>query len=301
MRKKQAIRIAGGLLLFASFARSGTDPQIDSFESLIKAGKYADAQEQLQIYVSSHSGSWQAQYQLGYIFFHVHRLQDSVDALCKSILLKSDFADSHRILAYALNMLGHPELARTELERSIQIDSSSAESHYELGRIDYEQGAYSAAVTELEKAKSLSPSSVRVYHNLGLAYSALEQHSLAVSSFEQGLAANDRQNPKSAWPLIDYATYRNNQGQFEMARVLLERAIAIESSWDQAYEELSKAYRGLGKTAEAIDMLEKALVLNPNKTESHYVLFRLYTQAGRQEEAARELTSYQRAKEIAAK
>jgi len=297
MPRKPASKIGLGFLLLAGLAKAGTNPQIDAFESLIKAGKYTDAQEQLRDYIASHVESWEAQYQLGYLNFRLHRLQDSVSALCKSILLKNDFADSHRILAYDLNMLGHPELAKTELERSITLDPSSSESHYELGRIDYEQGAYSAAVVELEKAKSLSPTLVHVYHNLGLAYSALDQHSLAVSNFEEGLAVNDRQSQKSAWPLIDYATYRNTRSEFEMARALLQRAIAIDGSWDQEYEQLSKAYRGLGKTAEAIAALKQAIALNPNKAESHYVLSRLYTQVQRERDAAKELALYQRTRE----
>ena len=281
-------------------ANAGATQPAEGFESLIKAGKYVEARPLLQSYVAAHPDSWQALYQFGYVNFRLHRLQESLTVLCKSILLKKDFAESHKILAYDLNMLGHPELAKVELERAIQYDPSSHESHYELGRIDYEQGSYSAAVTELEKAKSLDPSQVHTYHNLGLAYSALNNRALAVKNFDEGLQLNDREARRSAWPLIDYATYLNTQREFEKARDLLLRAIDIDKSWDQEFEELAKSYRGLGQIAAAIDAVKKAIALSPGKPEPHYVLSHLYGQVQRQQDAQAELTLYQRARQAGA-
>jgi len=295
MPRSRAIKF--GLCLFPLILTAKSAQETDGFESLIRAGKYAEAHQTLQSYVAGHPNSWQALYQLGYVDFRLHRLQDSLTMLCKSILLKKDFSESHKILAYDLNMLGHPELAKPELERAIQYDPSSHESHYELGRIDYEQGSYAAAVAELEKAKLLDPTQVHTYHNLGLAYSALNNRALAVQNFDEGLRLNDRQAQRSAWPLIDYATYLNTQREFEKARDLLLQAIAIDKSWDQEFEELSKSYRGLNQITEAIDALKKAVALNPGKPEPHYVLSRLYAQVQRQQDAQTELTLYQRARQ----
>jgi tetratricopeptide (TPR) repeat protein len=199
-------------------------------------------------------------------------------------------------LAYDLNILGRQDLAIHELGEAIRYDPASAESYYELGRIYYEQGSYVEAIRNLEKAKSLNPRFVRVYHNLGLAYSAVSENGKAIEDFEHALRLNALEAKPSAWPLIDYATYFNMQNKFEKARDLLLEAVQIDDSWDQEFDELSKAYRGLGQTSDAIAALKRAIVLNPHKAEYHYVLARLYNQTHQLVHAKEELAEYERQK-----
>ena len=202
--------------------------------------------------------------------------------------------EAHKILAFDLNILGRKDLAVSELEKAIKLAPASWESRYELGRIYFERGSYLQAIDQFEQVKRLSPEFVKAYHNAGLAYAAINNPVEAVKNFEDALRLNAKQRAPSAWPLIDYATYFNLQGDFEKARNLLLQAIQIDASWSQEFEELSKAYRGLGQTSEAIDSLKKAISIHPHKIENHYVLARLYAQTHRPEEAKRELSEYER-------
>lgn len=267
---------------------------VSSFERLIKSGRLDEAQAALRIYTQQNTASWRAEYQLGYVDFRLHQIQSSVVHECKSLLLNADFAESHKILAYDLNILGHPDRAIIELERGIKIDGSNSESHYELGRIQYEQGNYVQAIAHLERAKQLSPDSVRVYHNLGLAYAAVSEDGKAVANFEEGLRRNKQATPPSAWPLIDYGTYLNLQEKFESARNMLVEALAIDNRWDRAYSELSKADRGLGRLMDSIQDLRQAIGLNVSKPEYHYVLAQLYKQAKQTSESEQELAIYKK-------
>jgi tetratricopeptide (TPR) repeat protein len=294
-RQRQAIS-AMLLMLAGVTVRADTDPALSSYQALIEAGKFAEASGGLETYVASHPQSWQAFYQLGYSDFRLHRIQQSLAMLCKSLVLNKDFAESHKILAYDLNILGRQDYAIRELNEAIRCDPASAESHYELGRILYERGSYLKAIEQLEKTHSLAPGYVRAYHNLGLAYSAVGDNKKAVANFEEGLRLNAAQTKPSAWPLIDYATYFNLQNNFEKARDLLLQAIKIENMWDQEYDELSKAYRGLGQIGPSIEALKRAVALNPRKAEYHYVLARLYTQTKQPVEAKQELTAYENQK-----
>ena len=78
---------------------------------------------------------------------------------------------------------------------------------------------------------------------------------------------------------------------------MLLQAIAIDSTWDREFDELAKAYRGLGQTPDAINALQAAIARNPNKAEYHYVLARLYTQTHQTAEAKRQLAEYERERE----
>ncbi|HZQ55681.1 MAG TPA: tetratricopeptide repeat protein [Bryobacteraceae bacterium] len=282
------------LLLGTTNLRAQTDPEIGRYESLIKAERYEEARAALESYVSTHPQAWQALYQLGYVDFRLHRIRQSLTMLCKSLVLHPQFAESHKILAYDLNILSRQDLAIRELELAIRYDPQSAESHYELGRIYYERGSYLSAVQHLEKAKLLAPGFVRVYHNLGLAYWGVGDNVKATANFETGLRLNAQQSKPSAWPLIDYATYFNFQGEFAEARDMLLQAVKIDPTWDREFEELSKAYRGLGQVADAIETLKQAVALNPRKSEYHYVLAQLYRQMHRLTEAKEQLTEYER-------
>jgi tetratricopeptide (TPR) repeat protein len=289
------------LILCARSGAAQDDVTIARFDAAVKAEQFGDISSELETYTASHPESWQALYQLGYVYFRLHRIQESVSLLCKSLIINPKFAESHKILAYDLNILGHQDLAIRELDRALTYDPGSAESHYELGRIYYEQGSYLKAIEHLQKAKALRPEYVRTYHNLGLAYSAIGDNAKAVENFEAGLQLNTHQSKPSAWPLVDYATYSNMQNHFEKARDLLLQAIQIDPSWDQEYDELAKAYRGLGQIDQAIEALKRAVVLNPNKAEYHYVLARLYTQAHQLAEAKAELSEYEHQKSRDAK
>ena len=285
------------LMLTGAASRPNTDEvELAGFEALIQSGQYAEAQSALESYTAGHPKSWRSQYQLGYVYFRLHMIQPSVNLLCKSLVLNSNFAEAHKILAYDLNILGHQDLALRELERALKADPNSAESNYEIGRIEYERGSYLDAVRHLENAKSLDPNAVRTYHNLGLAYAAVRDIGKAVENFEEGLRRNAQLQKPSAWPFIDYATYYNLQGDFDKARALLLQSLAIENNWDQAFDELSKAYRGLGKTADAIEALRRAIALNPQKAQYHYVLARLYTQTHQPDEAKAQLAEYEQSR-----
>lgn len=277
-----------------SGASSEEDETIARFESLIKAGEYADAQRSLEAYTRVHVESWQSLYQLGYVDFRLHRIQESVTALSRSLVLNGKFADAHKVLAYDLNILGRKDLAEAELQKAIALDPKSVESYYELGRIYYDEGSYTKAVQALEEAAALNPSFVKVHHNLGLAYAAVSENEKAVREFEEGLRLNAQQSKPSAWPLIDYASYWNLQNNFEQSRKMLLEAIQIDDSWDQEFDELSKAYRGLGQIDLAIESLRRAIALNPRKPEYHYALARLYSQAHRSSDAKQQLAEYEK-------
>jgi tetratricopeptide (TPR) repeat protein len=275
------------------FGQNDDELAIKKFESLIEAGSYTDAAAPLAKYTADHPQSWRALYQLGYIDFRLHRFGESLALLSRSLVINQNFAESHKILAFDLNILGRGDLAIQELQRAIVLEPRSFESHYELGRIYCDRGSYVKAVEELEQAKTLNAGVVKVYHNLGLAYAGVGDNRKAVENFEEGLTLNTKQSTRSAWPLIDYGTYFNLQGEFAKARDMLQQSIAISDRWDQAFSELCKAYRGLGQTEPAIKSLQRAIAINPSKAEYHYALARLYSQTNEKAKASQELTLYE--------
>src|SRR5690348_1503939 len=88
--------IAGGQN--CALAQEDDEQAIQKFEASIKAGRYSQIREQLESYTAEHPQSWRALYQSGYVDFRLHRFQDSVSALSKSLIINGDFAEAHKIL-----------------------------------------------------------------------------------------------------------------------------------------------------------------------------------------------------------
>lgn len=291
-----------GLLLLAAVHGSALpalddEAAIHAFETQIEAGNYAEVSGPLEAFTKDNPVSWRALYQLGYVDFQLHKIRESLTMLSRSLALNAQFADSHKILALDLNILGRQDFAITELKRAIQLDPKSVESHYELGRMLFEQGFYLASVEQFKTTEVLAPAFVKAYHNLGLAYAALSENAKAVAEFQKGLELNAKASKPSAWPLIDFGTYYNLQSDFANAKKILLQAIEIDASWDQAYSELAKAYRGLGQTSEAIQSLRRAIAINPKKPEYHYSLAALYRKDNQSAQASQELKVYEQIKQ----
>jgi tetratricopeptide (TPR) repeat protein len=287
----------------AAFAEPADSPApetenaaIRNFEIEIEHGNYTTVCSQLESYAQAHPDSWRALYQLGYVYLQLHEVRKSLAMLSKSLVLNDRFADAHKTLAFDLNILGRQDLATVELKRAIQLDPNSFESHYELGRILFEQAYYRDAIEQFTKTRALAPEFVKVYHNLGLAYAAVGENANAVAEFQKALDLNSKSSKPSAWPLIDFGTYYNLQGDFEKAKEMLLQAIQIDRTWDQAYSELAKAYRGLGETTKAIDNLKRAIAINPKKPEYHYSLAILYRKTSQTAEATQQLKEYEDSK-----
>jgi tetratricopeptide (TPR) repeat protein len=268
------------------------DPSITSFENSLNAGRYADLQVPLENYVQAHPDSWQALYQLGYVYFRQHNHLSSIRMLSRSLQLNADNAEAHRVLGFELLSISKSELAEHEFLESIRLKPDSAESHYALGRIYYETGVYKDAVTELEKAVALDPGYVKAYHNLGLAYDAVEQIEPAVRSFEKAIELNAKQEKPSEWPFINYAFFCNRRERFDQAIQLATKAIALNPDSEYAHVEAAHAWRGLGRPTNYIQELQLASHLNPNQPSYFWELAQAYHRLNKTEEFEAAMRQY---------
>ncbi len=136
----------------------------------------------------------------------------------------------HHDLAMVYSTIGQTVLAIEKMRDAIRVAPNHAEYHYELGLALSETGDMKATIAALEDAVRLDPTLARAWYNLGLAKNVLKDINGAMAAFQRGEAANP------ADPAIPYAR----------ATILAQ----------------------LGRKQEALAALDKALLIQPQHTES---------------------------------
>src|SRR5216684_947242 len=86
-----------------------------------------EAEAPVEKYTRSHPQSPEAWYQLGYLYFRLHKIWPSIQALSKSLSIRPKQADAHRILGLDFSILGRLDLAEDELRRAVALDPGSVE------------------------------------------------------------------------------------------------------------------------------------------------------------------------------
>jgi tetratricopeptide (TPR) repeat protein len=281
------------LLLLSTVTTAG---EIQDFERLIAAAKYAEVEPQLEHFTASHPQSGEAWYQLGFVYFRQHKIWPSVKALSKSLSIDPSRAAAHKILGHDFTILGRLDLAIDEFRRAIALDPKSAESQYGLGRAHYENGDYKQAAEHLEQTIQLDPGYLKAWHNLGLALEALSETDRAREYFVKAIELQRTAAAKSEWPYLDFAGFENRQGNPQNAIDLLRQAEAINAQSDQVYFELAKAHRALEQWQPAIKAIERAIQLNPRAADYHYILSLLCRKTGRLEQSRTALLEFERLK-----
>jgi tetratricopeptide (TPR) repeat protein len=228
------------------------------------------------------------------VLFRLHKFQDSIRHLSKSLELNIGNADAHRILGLDLTIIGKDALARVEFEQAVRWDPDSAENHYWLGRHYMDKQVFPLAKQELEAAIALDPRYMKAYDNLGLTMEALGDNDAAIKSYLRATKLVEEQKLDSEWPYLDLARLYNRLNDSKQAFKYATKAIERNPRADQAYFELAKVYRYWGQWDQAVEALQKSIEINPRSADYYYVLSYLYRKLGKLKESNEALQSFMR-------
>lgn len=105
----------------------------------------------------------------------------------------------------------------------------------------------------------------------GLYYNSINEQAKAATYFDQCIAL-DYTNTLA---YREKAIAEYGMGKYLDALKTLELALAVKSSYDEAYYWMGRCYEKLGKKAEAIDNYKQALQLSPNYVEAKDALAKM--------------------------
>ncbi len=151
-----------------------------------------------------------------------------------------------------------------------------------LGMAEVCLGHPEEATEAFEHAIALKPNDARPYLNLALLYSKRKDIDLALSSFEKGLALDDR----NVSGFFNYGRLLTTKGRFPEAAKAFEIVTKLNGTDAAAYTELSKLYLSMKDPDAAVRSGRRALELAPDNLDADLSLAEALIATHREGEAA---------------
>lgn len=186
------------------------------------------------------------------------------------------------LLATGYLKLGKREEAKLALDEMFR-KIAPAQAQFLTGRAFYESAMFDDAVAALEKAKALDPSLPGVERELGKALVGARRTSEARAVLEGALRAN----AADAEAQYYLGTQLVQEGAIDEGIRLLEKSAAARPAFWGAFYHLGKAQIEKGDADKGLPLLEKAASLTASETDVYVQLSRAYRGAGREADARR--------------
>jgi tetratricopeptide (TPR) repeat protein len=164
------------------------------------------------------------------------------------------------------------------------LDAESAESDMLAGEALDEKKDITGAIQQFRAAIKVNPREPNVHFGLGYLLWTQTEYREAASEFQAELA-NDPDHIQSMLYLADSEIQQN---QYEAAAPLLEKVLKQDSGVGLAHLDLGIVLAQAGRYDEALRELTAAAKLMPGDVNVHWRLARLYRSMGKMDEAKAE-------------
>ena len=270
----------------------------------LKNRRIRKAEDLLLTHLGEHPDDASAHLVLARVYLNQARLDDAANALEVVLRTHPDNLLARYNLGFISYRGGRYDEAETHLRRTIELRPGHPEAHYTLGLTLLAQRRMEESVASLERAVAIDAGHVGARFNLARAYAmagrleeAEEQSRIYadVTGRSQAAVEKDQQIRSQMLPAVQYRL----DGKFPEA--LVEYRAMAERYPDHAplYTEIARLQLRLGQHDEALKTLLKAVSLDPQLSEPHYLLAGLYRGRGDHAAADREMGTFTTLESIA--
>ncbi|MFH1799248.1 MAG: tetratricopeptide repeat protein [Candidatus Omnitrophota bacterium] len=206
---------------------------------------------------------------LGDIYFGKSDFQAAIEQYQASLDANRDDPPILNNLGLAYMNLQRYGSAIPSLERALALDPNNVEYYHNLATVYRDYGMLDKATEGFLRIIELKPDDPNVYNDLGDIYrkrgrgkEALEQYRAGIECGKKLLSGGVR-DPSL---LVNLAYAYNGAQEFQTAKDLVEEALLKNPNDSQAYMTLADAYKGLNRPDAALIALDKAKSLSPKNS-----------------------------------
>lgn len=192
----------------------------------------------------------------GYQAFNKGDYETARDDFFQAVTLRNDEARYHFFLGRTYHNLKEYPKAIQSLEKAVELEPDEIRYLTQLGWSYYENKQYEKAVESWKTTVQLDPLYAAGYYNLGLVSETMGHEQAAEEYYNRCLDIPPR-NHEGALHLLGKMKLR--QGKLEEAKILLEKAVTVDITNDDAYYNLGRIYYGQGNMEAAIKNFNRAV------------------------------------------
>lgn len=196
-------------------------------------------------------------------------------------------------------LLGRLDPALNALLTVLERHPEDQDAAYMLGRIYYQEGRIDYAIGQFQRVLRVDPKSYKAYDNLGLCYQANGDTQMAIRHFLTAIKLVETDHPEYDWAYANLASLLIDKGEDDRAYAAASKAADRNPYSARNFYLGGKALWKLGRLDLSANWLERSAALDPRYPEPLYLLSRVYSQLGQEEEAKAALERFRVAKEKA--
>lgn len=259
------------------------DLKLDCVTALLAAGRIGEAKTMLNTFVAP-DGSARAQSLLGEVAEKEKRFQDAGSHFARALALEPSEENAWQL---GDDLLQHWafDAAVIEFRAASEKFPNSERLRLGLGAAYFGDSKYEEAIPVFADLLAVEPGNTWYAELLGMACTAPLQASsprcAALVSFAQAHPRNAKAATNAASFLMKHD---NDQQNVNLARNLLQRALATDPNLPEAQFEMAAVLQDSEDWKGSIPYLERALKLKPDFSEAHYRLARAYWRTGRRQD-----------------
>lgn len=179
-----------------------------------------------------------------------------------NLAITLDPNNSLALAFYAEVLLDQNQKAQAEehARLAVQQGPELMDTHRVYGTVLESLGEYRYAIEEFEKAAEINPNLTFLYIRIGVIYRALKVYDVALEYFAKAIAINQSNGVEDPLPYIAIAKTYSRDGEFFIAAVNGEKAIAINPTNADTYGQLGDIYVRARNYEGALPVLKCAVV-----------------------------------------
>jgi arylsulfatase A-like enzyme/Tfp pilus assembly protein PilF len=271
------------------FPPQGPDPhehteEIDLYAvgvGAIRTGDLEAAEHYLRRLVTLQPDHLMAMGSLGHAMILMHRPEEAVEWLEKSIGLDSSIGPHHRMLGVAYALIGEAEQAERAYRKALELDPADHNTYMVLGRLYASEGRNDEAMREYQAAAELSPDNPQVYLAIGRLHRRAGRIDEAGASMRRAIALK----PDLSDAIAVLATMIFDQGDIDAALAVLNDAIARKPEDPLLHHSLAVLLLRQEQPDLAIEQFRIAADLLEDNAQAFHNLGAALLDAGRGDEA----------------